>query len=39
MNLNWTGEDDVLDEFLATSKLFDEMPEEWTTPEPVISQQ
>jgi len=26
MNLNWTGEDDVLDEFLATSKLFDEMP-------------
>ena len=26
MNLNWPGEDDVLDEFLATCKLFDQMP-------------
>lgn len=26
MNLNWSGDDNVLDEFLATCKLFDEMP-------------
>lgn len=26
MNLNWSGDDNALDEFLATSKLFDEMP-------------
>jgi exodeoxyribonuclease VIII len=26
MNLNWSGDDNVLDEFIATSKLFEEMP-------------
>lgn len=26
MNLNWSGEDDVLDEYLATCKMFDDMP-------------
>lgn len=26
MNLNWSGDDNILDEFLATRKLFDEMP-------------
>lgn len=26
MNLNWSGEGDVLDEYLATCKMFDDMP-------------